>query len=200
MLSLINPVRRPEPFDHPDWLFEAKFDGFRAAADTVRGHLISRNGNRMKRHEEVLDLLPQGYVFDGELVVLDDTGRPLFNKLLFGDHRPTYVAFDVLFADGVDLRPLPLRDRKTRLAKIAKGAEGWIALTNGVVGEGRTLYQAVIAADLEGVVAKKLTDPYNPKLTRWHKILNRTYSQRQGRAEWFRERQRRHPRRREQAL
>ena len=88
--------------------------GFRAAADTVRGQLISRNGNRMKRFEEVLSLLPQGYVFDGELVVLDDAGRPLFNKLLFGDHRPTYVAFDLLFADGVDLRPLPLKDRQAR--------------------------------------------------------------------------------------
>ena len=116
MLSLINPVRRPEPFDHPDWLFEAKFDGFRAAANTVSGQLISRNGNRMKRFEEVLDRLPQGYVFDGELVVPDDAGRPLFNELLFGRHRPTYVAFDLLIADGVDLRPLPLRDRKARLA------------------------------------------------------------------------------------
>jgi len=169
MLPLINPVRRPEPFDHPDWLFEAKFDGFRAAADTVRGQLISRNGNRMKRHEDVLDLLPPGYVFDGELVVLDDTGRPLFNKLLFGDHRPTYVAFDLLIADGIDLRPLPLRDRKARLTQIAKQAEGWIALTNGIVGEGRSLYRAIVDADLEGIVAKKLADPYNPKLTRWHK-------------------------------
>ena len=70
---------RPEPFDHPDWLFEAKFDGFRAAADTVRGQLISRNGNRMKRFEKMLDLLPQGYVFDGERVVLDNAGCPLFN-------------------------------------------------------------------------------------------------------------------------
>ena len=52
MLSLINPVRRPEPFDHPDWLFEAKFDGFRAAAHTVRGQLISRNGNRMQVFEK----------------------------------------------------------------------------------------------------------------------------------------------------
>jgi len=114
MLSLINPVRHPEPFDHPDWLFEAKFDGFRAAAGTVRGQLISRNGNRMKRFENVLALLPQGYVFDGELVDLDDAGRPLFNKLLFGHRHPTYVAFDVLIADGVDLRPLPLRERKAR--------------------------------------------------------------------------------------
>jgi len=42
MLSLINPVRRPQPF-HPDWIFEAKFDGFRAEADTVRGQLIKCN-------------------------------------------------------------------------------------------------------------------------------------------------------------
>ena len=46
----------------------------------------------------------------------------------------------------------------------------------------------MVDADLEGIVAKKLADPYNPKLARWHKILNRDYSQRRGRAEWFRER------------
>jgi ATP-dependent DNA ligase len=49
MLTLINPVERAEPFDHADWLFEPKYDGFRAAADTVRGRLISRNGYRMKQ-------------------------------------------------------------------------------------------------------------------------------------------------------
>ena len=154
----------------------------------------------MKRFEKMLNVLPQGYVFDGELVVLDDAGRPLFNELLFGRRRPTYVAFDLLIADGVDLRPLPLRDRKARLAQIAKRAEGWIALTNGVIGEGRALYQAVVDADLEGIVAKKLADPYNPKSTRWHKILNRDYWQRPGRAERFRERQGRYPRRWEQTL
>ena len=112
-------------------------------------------------------------MFHGEPVVLDDAGRPLFNKLLFGDRRPTYVAFDLLIADGVDLRPLPLRYRKARLAQIAKHAEGWIGLTNGGGGEGRALYRAVVAADLEGIVAKKLTDPYSSKLARWHKIPNR---------------------------
>ncbi len=112
MLTLINPVVRAEPFDHPDWVFEAKFDGFRAAADTVRGRLISRNGSRMRRFEQVLDLLPKGHVFDGELVVLDDAGRPLFDALLFGRRRPTYVAFDLLVADGVDIRSQPLRERK----------------------------------------------------------------------------------------
>jgi bifunctional non-homologous end joining protein LigD len=188
MLTLINPVPRAEPFDHSDWLFELKFDGVRAAADTVRGRLISRNGDRLRRYEGVLDLLPKGCVFDGELVVLDDAGRPLFKDLLFGRGRPTYVAFDLLMADGVDLRPLPLRERKAALARIGRGAERWIALTNGIVGDGRALYRAAVDADLEGIVAKRLADAYRPKHARWHKVLNRGYSQRRGRAEWFRER------------
>jgi hypothetical protein len=50
-----------------------------------------------------------------------------------------------------------------------------------VVGDGCGLFQAVVEADLEGVVAKRLTGAYNPKLARWHKILNRAYSQRCGR-------------------
>jgi bifunctional non-homologous end joining protein LigD len=122
MLALINVVWRAEPFDHADWVFEAKFDGFRAAADTVRGRLISRHGNRMKRFEEVLDLLPKGHVFDGELVVLDGAGRPRFKELLFGRRQPTYVAFDLLIANAIDLRPLPLKHRKAA-ARVGKRAE-----------------------------------------------------------------------------
>ena len=60
MLPLINPVARAEAFDHPEWLFEPKFDGFRAVADTVRGRLTSRTGAWMPRFEAaVLDLLPR---------------------------------------------------------------------------------------------------------------------------------------------
>jgi ATP-dependent DNA ligase len=103
MLTLINPVARTTPFDDPDWA--VKFDDFRAAADTVRGQLISRNGNWMQRLAGVLDRLPKGHIFDGEIVVLDEAGRPLFDKLLFGRGRPTYVAFDLLEARGIDLRP-----------------------------------------------------------------------------------------------
>jgi ATP-dependent DNA ligase len=68
----------------------------------------------MKRFEQALDLLPKGHVFDGELVVLDDAGRPLFKELLFGRRRPTYVAFDLLMTEGIDLRPLPLKHRRRR--------------------------------------------------------------------------------------
>jgi ATP-dependent DNA ligase len=101
MITLINPVSRATPFDNSDWIFELKFDGFRAATDTVRGRLISRNGHWLKR-------------FEGTGCVFDEAGRPLFDKLLFGRGRPTYVTFDLLETGGVDLRPLPLRDRKAR--------------------------------------------------------------------------------------
>jgi ATP-dependent DNA ligase len=67
MLTLIKPVPRAEPFDHGDWLFELKFDGFRAAADTIRGRLVSRNGTRMRRFERVLDLLPKGHCLQHEM-------------------------------------------------------------------------------------------------------------------------------------
>ena len=85
MLALINPVRLAEPFDHADWVFKVKFDGFRAAADTIHRRLISRNGNEMPRFEGVLDLLPKGHVFDGELVVLDDAGRALSSTSCYLD-------------------------------------------------------------------------------------------------------------------
>jgi len=66
-------------------------------------------------------------------------------------------------AGAEDLRSLPLRERKTRLARVGKGAESWIALTNDVVGDGRALYRAVVDADLEGIVAKRLADAYQSK-------------------------------------
>jgi hypothetical protein len=62
-------------------------------------------------------------------------GRPLFNELLFG-RRPTYVAFDLLMADGIDLRPLPLKQRKAALARIGERAERWIALTKALSAKG----------------------------------------------------------------
>ena len=63
----IIPARRPEPFDDDAWLFDLKLDGFRGVADTIAGRMLSKNGNRLKRYEALLDALPAGYVFDGEI-------------------------------------------------------------------------------------------------------------------------------------
>jgi len=119
-MDLIIPIRRKEPFDDPAYLFELKLDGFRGLADTVNGRMLSKNLNPLKRFRHLLDALPPGYVFDGEIVVLDEHGRPRFNDLLFGRREPVYVAFDVLFVEGEDVRALALTERKALLEKVVR--------------------------------------------------------------------------------
>jgi hypothetical protein len=72
-------------------VFEAKFDGFRAAADTVRGRLISGNGNWMHRFDEVLDLLPRGYVFDGVRIPTMPSGHTELKASTRSDLMPSTV-------------------------------------------------------------------------------------------------------------
>jgi hypothetical protein len=88
-------------------------------------------------------------------------------------------------ADGRrdDLQALPLTERKAALARFGKMAECWI-----FVGEGRAHYPAVVEADLRASSSSVSPSPITRKLARWHKILNRTYSQHRGQTEWFRER------------
>ncbi len=178
----IIPIVRKEPFDDPAWLFELKYDGFRGIADTIRGRMLSKNKNRLRRFERLLETLPQGCVFDGEIVALDEIGRPIFNDLLFGRREPTYIAFDLLFADGEDIRPLPLKERKARLEKIAH--RYGLQRTEPFIGEGRPLFSAVCKLDLEGIVAKWIADAYGPQ-TKWWKIRHPNYSQKVGRTELF---------------
>jgi ATP-dependent DNA ligase len=182
-MNPIIPIRRSDPFDDPACLFEIKLDGFRALADTVAGRFISKNGNPLKRFASVLDTLPSGYVFDGELVALDDDGRPMFNDLMFGRREPTYVPFDVLVADGENVTALPLKDRKALLTQIVRRYR--LQKLDWVIGEGKAAFQAVCQLDLEGIIAKRMTDSYDPRTTKWWKILNRDYSQKHGRHELF---------------
>src|SRR5262249_21388161 len=98
----IAPTWRKEPFDDPDWLFEFKYDGFRALCylERRRNRLISRNGNIMTRFDELaeqvaglLDL--DDAILDGEVIAADETGRPQFYDLLRGTRSPCYVTFDL---------------------------------------------------------------------------------------------------------
>jgi len=70
----IIPIIRKEAFDDPAYLFELKLDGFRGLANTIQGRMLSKNSNRLRRFERLLDALPPGYVFDGEIVALTGTG------------------------------------------------------------------------------------------------------------------------------
>jgi len=94
-----------------------------------------------------------------------------------------FVPFDVLVVDGQDVTALPLKDRKALLTKIVQRYR--LQKLDWVVGEGKAAFQAVCDLDLEGIVAKRLTDAYEPGKSRWWKVLNRGYSQKEGRAELF---------------
>ena len=123
-------LRVPEPFDHPDFLYEVKFDGFRALA-RVTGHhcqLISRNGHVYKSWpylaEEIAHAVrARSAILDGEIACRAPDGSSRFYDLLFRREWPYFLAFDVLSIDGEDLRALPLVRRKCRLARIMPRVE-----------------------------------------------------------------------------
>src|SRR5437660_7289943 len=117
--------RRSLPFDDPDWLFELKYDGFRALAvvENGRAQLLSRNGHPFASFsaltETISDSLPNAKtVIDGEICSLDSRGRPQFKNLLFRrGNPPCFFAFDLL-TYGKDLRTERLLDRKQELRRL----------------------------------------------------------------------------------
>ena len=95
-----------------------------------------------------------------------------------------YLAFDVLWLDGADLRSLPLSERRQRLLDILPKGSPIVSEALSVPGRGRDLFELMCVNDLEGIVAKRLADPYDTRV-RWLKIKNPDYSQKEGRAELF---------------
>jgi bifunctional non-homologous end joining protein LigD len=189
----IIPTWRKRPFDHADWLFDCKYDGYRGLCfiEQGRARFVSRNGKPLDRFAalgaELVDVLEvDDAILDGEVIAPDETGRPRFWGLMRGNITPAYVAFDLLWRDGTDLRPLALGERRSALrGLLAKGSpDPVITEALSVEGRGCELFELMCAHDLEGIVAKRLADPYGPR-TRWLKIKNPRYSQAEGRAELF---------------
>jgi bifunctional non-homologous end joining protein LigD len=96
------PLRIPKPFNHPDFVFEPKLDGFRALAH-VRGHrceLVSRSGYTFRQWPQLAEEIAHAVrahsaVLDGEICCLEPDGRTHFKKLLFRREWPHFYAFDV---------------------------------------------------------------------------------------------------------
>jgi bifunctional non-homologous end joining protein LigD len=103
-----------QPFNHPDFLFELKHDGFRALAHIWNGkcELVSRKRNAYKSFQglraNLAKLKVNNAVLDGEIVSLDSEGRSIFNELLHRKGFPAFYAFDLMYLNGRDLRQLPL--------------------------------------------------------------------------------------------
>lgn len=158
-----------QPFDDPDWLFELKWDGYRAVAEISHGKVRLYSRNKLsfeKRFAPIVDSLQHlGHeaVLDGEIVVLDATGKPQFELLHGYQGAPTgtlvYQVFDLLYLDGHDLRKLTLRRRKDILARLLGNLPN-VRLGEHVEQHGVAFYEAVSRSGLEGIVAKDARSQY----------------------------------------
>jgi bifunctional non-homologous end joining protein LigD len=188
---------RRDAFDHPDWIFELKYDGFRALAviQSGRTQLVSRNGHPFASFSDLGETIAAHLnvegktVIDGEIVCVDRQGRPRFKELLFRRGTPCFFAFDLLLLKSKDWRAERLIDRKQELRRLLNRlpASSRLKYVDDVDNSGTALFQRVCDLDLEGIVAKHKFGPYvtERESSTWVKILNRTYSQKQGREELF---------------
>jgi bifunctional non-homologous end joining protein LigD len=178
--SLMLATLMAEPFDDPAWLFEVKWDGYRALCTVERDRfsLISRNGlDMLHRFPELRELagafasLP--VVVDGEIVSLDSKGRSAFQRLQESQKRPTgltYAAFDLLYADGTDLRSTPLEQRKALLERLI-GDDTRVLYSKHVIGKGKALFESARKQHLEGIIGKRRDSTYQERRSRdWVKI------------------------------
>jgi len=165
------------------WLHEPKLDGYRLQIVTQGGQarLYSRNGHewtgRLPYLAKALQGLPsRSAVIDAELVLPDSDGRPDFRALhrglssAGGADLAVYV-FDLLHRDGADLRPLPLVERKRRLARLVARAEIPCMHVVEWFGDGAHLLKRCESLGFEGIVSKRRDAPYRSGECRdWRKI------------------------------
>ncbi len=200
-----SPVKRPmpttihpmlaesvdKPFDGEDWVFEIKWDGYRAVAfiENTKVRLVSRNQNDLTARYPELKDLPQFIkaktaILDGEAVALDSEGRASFSLMQQrtgfrpGGHRRAensdvavlYYAFDLLYLDGYDWRRVPLEERKKKLESLILPGEA-IRYSDHYPEHGKALFDMAHKKGLEGIVAKKRASYYEERRSReWLKI------------------------------
>ena len=154
-----------------DWLYEVKWDGYRALLlkDGDHVELRSRNANDLTAtyptvRDAGLRLAATSAVVDGEIVALGPDGVPSFQALQHRSGHPSHVvafyAFDLLQLDGKDLTAMPLVDRKARLERLVNGSG--ILFSSELSGTADQVQQAVRQLGLEGVVAKRRMSRYRP--------------------------------------
>jgi bifunctional non-homologous end joining protein LigD len=185
-------ARFDAPFDHPDWIFEPKMDGFRAVAYVKGGacRLVSRNRNAFKTFEPLAqaiaqDLSGRAAILDGEIVRPGPDGRPLVYELMRRRAPFCFYAFDLVWLDASDLRGRPLLERKRTLQKLLPLEPQAMRYVEHVA-SGTDLFRAICELDIEGIVAKKqAAGLYTLEATTWVKIKNHAYSQAVGRSDFF---------------
>jgi bifunctional non-homologous end joining protein LigD len=173
------------PFDRPGWLFEIKWDGYRAIAE-IRDHTVrfyTRNllslNLRFPAIVDSLRKLPFNAVLDGEVVVLNDEGKAEFqllqNYLRTGRGNLFYYIFDILYLEGRNLCGFPLRRRKYVLRQLLteiSSENSNLRISDHIEEDGTSLFEAVARQGIEGIVAKDGSSPYRPGIRgrEWLKI------------------------------
>jgi DNA ligase D-like protein (predicted ligase) len=152
------------------WSYELKLDGYRSLVmkHNRRVTLFSRRGNSLNTKVPIIatafSFLPEETIVDGELVVLDDVGRPSFSALQNSRFTPDalyFYVFDLLVLRGRDLRKLPLRERRRLLEREAlKGMRDPVRLSSAFKAQATDLIAATKEAGLEGVIAKRTDSRY----------------------------------------
>lgn len=186
ILRPMEPVAREAPFDDPAWVYQVKWDGIRLVAYIENGRTVlrTRRGRDCSAvYPELADGLPvraRSAVLDGELIALDERGRPSFQRILRRHlagpaARPPapalqYIVFDLVYRDGAWLTGLPLAERQAELQK-AVSPSGLVQLCDNHC-SGRELYAATARLGLEGIVAKERLGTYHRgrKHRTWQKI------------------------------
>jgi len=179
-----------KPFDNPEWLFEIKWDGYRAVSFFQDGkvRLVSRNQNDLtgefpELHELSKLIKAKSAVLDGEVVVLDEQGRASFSLMQqrtgirkggrrTGARRElqvVYYIFDLIYLDGYDLRRVALEQRKQVLSQIIVPSE--LVRYSDHFPQGLALFEVAKQKGLEGILAKKRASHYEERRSReWLKI------------------------------
>jgi len=182
---------REQPFSKPGWLFELKLDGYRVRGGREGGEarLVTRNGHDIApafpEIARALTALPyEGFIFDGELCVPDEAGRPSFQRLqnrakvsralevrrAAVETPAVLYVFDLLAFEGYDVRPLPLEQRKALLEQLVPRV-GPIKYLSHFEKDGEALYEQIVKMGLEGIVAKKADSAYRAgRSPNWLKI------------------------------
>jgi bifunctional non-homologous end joining protein LigD len=179
-------------FDDPQWLYEIKWDGYRAVAylDLGSVRLVSRNQNDLtaaypELHSIGDNVKARNAILDGEIVALDEQGRPSFGLMqqrtgigsggrriqrTRDDIPVVYYVFDLLYLDGYNLMNAELEQRKALLASILAPSD-LIRYSDHYIGNGKALFEVAAQRQLEGIVAKHRSSQYVQKRSReWLKI------------------------------
>jgi bifunctional non-homologous end joining protein LigD len=172
------------PTEDSGWAYEIKWDGYRTLAFVEGGRVRLQSSNLLdvtKRYPEIQPLADelggQRAVLDGELVVVDERGRPRFELIQRKEIdrlQAAYFVFDVLSIDEHDTIGLPYEDRRRLLRELVDDGPNWQVPAHRV-GDGQALLDATEAQELEGVMAKRLGTTYRPgaRSKDWRKVKHR---------------------------